>query len=265
MKSILLGLLLLCSQNICSQVEYEDLFGDSIKTFQWSLGIAYLPSPNSHAISLEANSKRVKAQYVEYKYSRFGKRHKKRNVRITKKEFVNMQLRFVELTQNNYKIALSNALKDSLRQHVNDTNYRGERYYKITPNLLENYLQKDSLEIDHQVFQKDQVDFLSSMMSVIDGAPFSFQMRTISNENDTLQFTYEGNLAGNDDFVDYGKHLAIRILNAETSFYKKFPMNYYFNDTRYYAILLKYLAAKEGLLESIPSQLYIESIEVEDD
>ena len=246
-----------------SQNGYKELFGDSIKEINWTVGLAYLPSVNGESIALKATPTSLTIIHSETTYKRRRQKHKKRKIRLTKSEFVSLYKRYVELSAPIVNIRLSENEKDSLRRHVNDTLYNGSKSYKLTSDQLETYLAQDSFPLDMSVFKIDSVQ--NSIISVvIDGGPFWIEMNTLKNDNDTTQFTYRGNIVGSDEFRDLNKHLIISTLNYEFDIFKKVPFDYYFSRSTYYGALLQYMEGNEGLLEFIPFRLLLDDFYLDD-
>ena len=132
-------------------------------------------------------------------------------MRISKDDFVTAFHLYSELCKPVTDFALSAADKDSLRAFIKEKNWRDQFIYKLTEDQLEQYLIEDTLSVEMKVFEMDSLNELFTPM-VIDGAPFRFQMRTITIDGDTSVSNYDGNLFGGDRYRDLPKHLIISIL-----------------------------------------------------
>lgn len=254
-----LGLILfiICSSPLLGQNSYEQIFEDSIKEISWSCGIAYLPSAHSERTILKATPNKVKAVHTNYKFGRFYNRKQRRHLNVSKSEFAEMVHLYNSLTQQTVDFPLSLSDKDSLRSFVKDTLYDGDPVYKLRPEQLEKYLEKDSIKVDMTVFEIDSLnDFLHGI--VIDGAPFRFQIMTISNNDDTTVHNYDGNLAGGDRYRDLPDYLIFSTINSEFKIYKYLPLDSYFSRSNFLRAILRYLEGKEGLLEFKPFEFILE-------
>lgn len=256
MKTLLPFLIVLFSFTASGQDEYERLFGDSINEIQWSCSITYLPGGHFENVTLTASRKKVKAEYKTIKWRKRFNRFVKKKIRMSPEEFVRMQNRFRELNQETFSVELSENDKELMREFARDTNYLGERVYKLSPEQLENHLQENYLNVDPSVFEMDSVFQFHGM--VIDGAPFKFMQRTVDVHGDTNYRTYSGNLYGGDRYRNLAEYIRFNLLVNTTTAFDRLPLNNYFSRERLVHSLLWYLDGKEGLLEFKPLELKLE-------
>lgn len=257
MKYHFLFIFLVCSLSLFGQDPYDQIFEDSIKEINWSCSIIYLPSPQSEYTTLNATPHKVKAVHTFYKFHKRYKRKQRHHLNISKSEFAEMVQRYNALRQPFVDFAISDADKDSLRAFLKEKTYKGTPRYKISPEQLEKYLENDTIRVDMKVFAMDSVNNLLGLR-VIDGAPFRFQMMTISKDNDTTVHHYDGNLFGGDRYRELPDYLLFNTLNAEFDLYKYLPLDEYFSRSNFLRTILRYLEGKEGLLEFKPLRLILE-------
>lgn len=253
MKYIGFALFLLYSGLASGQTSYKELFGDSIKEIYWSCGIAYLPSPQSEFVELKATPRTLKTKHMRYTRWNRSRGKREKHAHLSKRKFAEMYDRYNALREPLIDFALMPEDKDTLRYLLKDTTYTGDLKYKLTSEQLEKYLAKDTLQLDVSVFEIDSV--LAMFGMVIDGAPFRFRMLTISLDNDTTEYMYQGNLFGSDRFRDLSKFFVFSSIYTETPLFEGLPFDVYFSRTNVLRTILWYLEGKEGLLEFKPFEL----------
>lgn len=248
MKSLCLSVFVICSLSTLGQNGYEEIFSDSTKEVSFSCVIAYLPSPHYEFVSIIATPAKIKATHFKYKRGRFFKTKRKRKIKITKSEFARVYKQYTSLIKPVVDFSLSEKDKDSLRAFLKDTSYNGTLMYKLSPEQLEEYIGNDSIHIDMSVFESDSSNNLPHAI-VLDGAPFSFRMMIINNNNDTISHNYRGNLVGSDRYRNLSNHLIFSTLNSELKLYNYLPTDKYFSRSNFLRAILKYIEGKEGLLD----------------
>jgi len=254
MKSIVLILFCFSSSLTFGQSRYEALFADSLKEIVWSCGIVYLPSTQSEAVFIKAKRSRLRAYYQIDKFRKRFRRKKVRKFNINKEEFAEYYDLYSALNDGQMNFPISEEDKDSLRAFIGKTNYKGERLYQMTSEVLEAYLEVDTIQLDLSVFEKDS--FINRRNGlVIDGAPFRFSLTHISKSNDTIPLSYEGNLAGGNRFSNSPSYLSYGILYHETKLFKKLPFQEYFSRSNLLRAVLFYIEVKEGYYEFKPFEL----------
>ncbi len=257
MKSFSLIIFTFYSLTSFSQSSYENIFSDSLKEISWTGQITYLPSSQSEYIILKANKVSLSTKHQKFKIRKRYKIRRIKRIKLTKKDFGEIYELYNSLNQQYVNFPITQSDKNILRKLLNDTLYNGNKMYKLDSIQLSHYLEKDTIEIDMSVFRMDSVNnFLHGV--VIDGAPFSFQIKNITTNNDTIINYYKGNLFGGDRYRDLPKYLLYSTLYNETIVFDKLPFNEYFSRSNVLRVFLSYIEGKEGLLEFKPFELFIE-------
>jgi len=159
-------------------------------------------------------------------------------------------------TADHINFTLTKQDKDSLKVLLKEKVYGDEPKYKVSPELLDKYLENDLIRMDKSVFAKDSLSNLL-MGVVIDGAPFRFTIKDISMSNDTITDYYSGNLFAGNRFRDLPKYLMYASIYQETKLYEKFPFKEYFSRSNMLRVVLRYIEVKEVLIEFKPFELIL--------
>ena len=223
---------------------------DSIKSFEWSHKIRYLPSSSFKEETYKYRLGKISHNYIYYKDLRYFNLPLIRLFTSKRKKKVLNSLKFYLDIQkaNKIEIYLTKDDQDKLLQMAKN----GSRFYfppySANYNDVKKHISgKESITINFDEFNTDYSKYLSSMSVGIDGSPFNFHL-IIKRKNDTV-YNYKFNGYVDDKFVeDTGvkDYLIFYYIYNDFDLFRYTEIRDYFNKEQVYFIILRYISYIEG-------------------
>ncbi|UBM61335.1 hypothetical protein LA303_07845 [Candidatus Sulfidibacterium hydrothermale] len=232
----------------------EQDFTHKIKSFEWGISLAYLPSPYSEAEYYKFKSNRLKHKYSKTKRFLGIMLNTKKLFTTKNKEKVLRSINVFMQYQNRniIQVGLSKQEKDSLIVMAKRLDYQGLPMYSVDSNDLMKYIsKKDTIDIDISEFNTEYSKSLDASTIVVDGIPFRISLKIITKTNDTLRFQYYGNLYDGIKDTDVDNFLTYYFIYQHFQLFKYTSMENYFNEKNLFEVILRYIAYKENKVDRV--------------